>query len=289
MPRKSKNISLPSAGKLEDFAIAILAAGKGTRLRSKHPKVLHAVGGRPLLLHVIEAARQVVPADRIFAIIGHEAEGVRQAVAHSGANFVLQQEQRGTGHALMCAAQALSPYTNVLVLSGDVPLIRPQPSRRLAEFHLQHGGAMTVLTARLPDPSGYGRIVRRRGEEIAAIVEHKALRGKQQKIAEINSGIYAFRVKELLTHLNSLTTDNVHREYYLTDIAALLVRARQKVMALEAENAQEVLGVNTRAELAQLDMQLRKQKAEDLMSAGVTLLRPDTCLIDAEVQIGADT
>src|SRR5438477_10377487 len=133
MPRKSKNISLPSAGKLEDFAIAILAAGKGTRLRSKHPKVLHAVGGRPLLSHVVEAARQVVPANRIFAIIGHEAEVVRQAVAHSGANFVLQPEQRGTGHALMCAAQALAPYANVLDLLGAVPLIRTQTIRALAE------------------------------------------------------------------------------------------------------------------------------------------------------------
>src|SRR2546423_3705919 len=196
MPGKSKKSPLPSPGKLEGFAIAILAAGKGTRLKSKHPKVLHAVGGKPLLLHVVEAARQVVPADRIFGIVGHEAEQVKQAVANSGVNFVLQQEQRGTGHAVMCAAQALAPYTNVLVLSGDVPLIRPQSIRQLAEFHSQHRGAMTVLTARPPDPSGYGRIVRRRGAEIAAIVEQKALRGSQQRIAEINSGIYAFRVKD---------------------------------------------------------------------------------------------
>ena len=289
MPRNLKKAVLPTAGKLEGFAIAILAAGKGTRLKSKHPKVLHAVGGKPLLLHVIEAARQVMPADRIFAIIGHEAEGVRQAVAHSGVNFVLQPEQRGTGHALVCAAQALAPYANVLVLSGDVPLIRPQTIRALAEFHLQHGGAMAVLTARPPDAYGYGRIVRRRGAEIAAIVEQKALRGKQERIAEINSGIYAFRVKDLLARLTDLTNDNFHHEYYLTDIAALLVRARQKVMALEAENAHEVLGVNTRAELAQLDVLLRRRKAEELMSAGVTLLRPETCLIDDQVQVGADT
>src|SRR5438105_15379364 len=132
MPRNLKKAVLPTVGKLEGFAIAILAAGKGTRLKSKHPKVLHAVRGKPLLLHVIEAARQVVPADRIFAIIGHEAESIRQAVAHSGVNFVLQPEQRGTGHALACAAQALAHYANVLVLSGDVPLMRPQTIRALA-------------------------------------------------------------------------------------------------------------------------------------------------------------
>jgi bifunctional UDP-N-acetylglucosamine pyrophosphorylase/glucosamine-1-phosphate N-acetyltransferase len=289
MPRGPKKTTLPAAGKLEGFAIAILAAGKGTRLKSKHPKVLHAVAGKPLLLHVIEAARQVVPAERIFAIIGHEAERVRQTVAHSGVRFVTQAEQRGTGHALTCAASALASFANVLVLSGDVPLIRPQAIRRLADFHLQHRAAMTVLTARPPDATGYGRILRRRGAEIGAIVEQKALRGKQQKISEINSGIYSFRVKDLLTHLNSLTTDNFHGEYYLTDVAALLVRARQKVLALEGEDPQEVLGVNTRAELAHLDMLLRKQKAEELMAAGVTLLRPETCLIDGQVEVAADT
>jgi len=274
---------------LQDFAIAILAAGKGTRLRSKHPKVLHAIAGRPLLAHVIAAARRVVPARNIFAIIGHKAEQVQQAVAHSGVRFVLQKRQRGTGHALMCARPALAGFKNVIVLSGDVPLIRPETIEVLARFHLRNRAAMTVLTARPADPSGYGRIVRKGEAEIAAIVEQGALKPAQAGIGEINSGIYAFKTVALLGQLDGLKTDNVHGEYYLTDVAALLVKAQQKVMALQAANATEVLGVNTRAELAALEAYLHRQKAEALMAAGVTILRPETCSIDPEVKIGADT
>src|SRR5947209_18076590 len=140
--RRPQNAAAPN----DDFAIAIMAAGKGTRLKSKHPKVLHAIAGKPLLQHVIEAARQIVSANRIYAIIGHEAERVQQAVALTGVNFILQQEQRGTGNAIMCARTALAQYRNVIVLSGDVPLIRPQTIERLCRFHIEKRAAMTVLT-----------------------------------------------------------------------------------------------------------------------------------------------
>lgn len=271
------------------IAIAILAAGKGTRLKSRHPKVLHAVAGKALLEHVIAAAKRVAPARDIHTIVGHEAERVRQAVARTGVRFVVQARQRGTGHALQIARPALESHHDVLVLSGDVPLIRPETLERLLAFHRQQRAAMTILTADLQDPTGYGRIVRRRGDEVAAIVEQKALKPAQAGIREINSGIYVFATKALFAHLGKLTTENAHREYYLTDVAGLLRAAREKVVALKAEAPEEILGVNTRAELASLDARLRRAKCEELMAAGVTIVRPETCLIDAQVRVGRDT
>ena len=276
------------------FAIAILAAGKGTRLKSRLPKVLHAIGGKPLLAHVVAAAAQIVPVENIFAIIGHEANKVRAALESTGIGFVLQREQRGTGHAMMEARDALSGFEHVLVLSGDVPLIAPATIARVRDFHTANDAAMTVLTAEPADPTGYGRIFRRvaKGkptDEIDRIVEQKALRGKEAKQREINSGIYAFATGPLYEHIGKLGTDNAHGEYYLTDIAELLRKARRKVLALRADDSSEVLGVNTRMELAELDAKLRAKKARELMEAGTTIFRPETCDIDADVTIGTDT
>src|SRR5438105_12015146 len=172
------------------FAIAIMAAGKGTRLKSKHPKVLHEVGGKPLLAHVIAAATRVVPARDVYAIIGHEAERVRRAVADTEVNFVLQAEQRGTGHAVVVAGEALKKYDHVLVLSGDAPLISSATIAKIRDFHRAENAAMTILTARLEDPTGYGRIIRKsaKSDEVEAIVEQKSLQRGQEKIREINSG-----------------------------------------------------------------------------------------------------
>jgi bifunctional UDP-N-acetylglucosamine pyrophosphorylase/glucosamine-1-phosphate N-acetyltransferase len=273
------------------LAIAILAAGKGTRLKSRHPKVLHTIAGKTLLEHVIAAAKGVVPPTHIYVIIGHEADRVRRQAEHTGVRFVLQSEQRGTGHAMMAAKHALSGYDDLLVLSGDVPLIRAETISRLRDFHLRQGAAMTILTAMLDDPTGYGRIVRRfaNGDDIAEIVEQKSLAPKQEKIREINTGIYGFAVKPLLENLGKLTTDNAHREYYLTDVASLLVRAKQKVVALPTVDPEETLGINTRAELARLDSMLRMRKNAELMQSGVTLFQPESCIIDAAVEIAPDT
>jgi bifunctional UDP-N-acetylglucosamine pyrophosphorylase/glucosamine-1-phosphate N-acetyltransferase len=272
------------------FAIAIMAAGKGTRLKSKHPKVLHSIGGKPLLAHVIAAAAQVVPAADIYAIIGHEADRVQQSVLATGVNFIVQNEQRGTGHAIMTARPALEKYDFFLVLSGDVPLIQPETIQRLRQFHLASKATMTILTAEPDDPGSYGRILRKgKGDEVAAIIEQKALKKSQLGLREINSGIYAFSSKPLFARIHQLTTDNAHQEFYLTDMAAILVRAGQKVVALKAADTQEVLGVNTRAELADLDARLRQRKCAELMAAGVTIFRPETCVIDADVSIGPDT
>src|SRR3954468_6144672 len=161
-------------------AIAIMAAGKGTRLKSKDPKVLHRIGGLTLLEHVIAAASQVIPTRDIYAIVGHEEARVRDAVKHTGVNFISQPEQRGTGHAMICAEGSLKGHDDIVVLSGDVPLIRPESIRRLLEFHQSKGAAMTILTTEPSDPSGYGRIIRKSGDAVAAIVEQKALNPKQQ-------------------------------------------------------------------------------------------------------------
>ncbi|HYX70077.1 MAG TPA: bifunctional UDP-N-acetylglucosamine diphosphorylase/glucosamine-1-phosphate N-acetyltransferase GlmU [Terriglobales bacterium] len=300
MPRSLRQTIAPGLSKPkkpsgpQKFAVAILAAGMGTRLKSQHPKVLHQIAGRPLLQYVIEAATALVPPADVFAVIGHEAERVRAAVAASGVQFVVQQPQRGTGHALMVAREALQKYDHVLVLSGDVPLIRPATITRVRDFHLAKDAAMTILTAEPPDPTGYGRVLRRlRGlrpaDDVLAIVEQKALTPEQRDLREINSGIYAFAARPLFAHLDQLGTDNAHHEFYLTDMAALLAKAKETVVALKAEDAGEVLGINTRAELARLDALLRERKCAQLMEAGVTIYRPETCTIDAAVEAGADT
>jgi bifunctional UDP-N-acetylglucosamine pyrophosphorylase/glucosamine-1-phosphate N-acetyltransferase len=273
------------------FAIAILAAGKGTRLKSKRPKVLHPIGGLPLLAHVIRAASAVVAGSDIYCIIGHEAERVREAVSGYGVGFVEQREQHGTGHAMMQCRQALAAYDAVLVLSGDVPLIRPETIARLRDFHLAHQAAMTILTAEPLDPFGYGRILRSSAgsDEVAAIVEQKSLVAAQAEIREVNSGIYAFQVKTLFRYIDRLSTDNPHHEFYLTDLAGILRRAGESVLGLKAADASEVLGVNTRAELASLDSILRARKTAQLMAEGVTIFQPETCVIDPDVQVGPDT
>jgi bifunctional UDP-N-acetylglucosamine pyrophosphorylase / glucosamine-1-phosphate N-acetyltransferase len=285
MPR-SKNDRLVSR-----TAIAIMAAGKGTRLKSKHPKVLHEVGGKPLLAHVIAAATKVVPASDVYAIIGHEADRVRAAVASSGVGFVLQETQRGTGHALMVAREALAFYDLVIVLSGDAPLITPQTIEKLRDFHTSKKAAMTLLTACLRNPSGYGRILRKKAgsDDVQAIVEQKNLSSAQQKISEINAGFYAFDAQRLFSHIDKLSADNHHGEFYLTDMAAILAKAKQRVVAVQASNSYEVLGGNTRAELADIDQHMRMAKCQQLMAQGVTILYPQTCVIDNDVEVGTDT
>jgi bifunctional UDP-N-acetylglucosamine pyrophosphorylase / glucosamine-1-phosphate N-acetyltransferase len=273
------------------FAIAIMAAGKGTRLKSRHPKVLHEIGGKALLGHVIAAATRVVRAEDVYCIIGHEAERVREATQHTGVQFVLQREQRGTGDAVAQARKALSGYEHVLVLSGDVPLIRPETIARVRDFHIANRADMTLLTTVPPDATGYGRVLRKAGssDEVEAIVEQKAATPEQLRVREINSGIYAFRTAPLFDNIRKIKIDNPAREYYLTDLAGILGRGGKRVLALATDRPTEVLGVNRRAELAALDAAMRLHKCEELMDAGVTIYRPETCVIDAEVEIAPDT
>ena len=273
------------------LAIVIMAAGKGTRLKSRRPKVLHQVGGRALVEHVITAAAQVVEPKDIYVVIGHEAEQVRTALAPTGVQFVVQAEQRGTGHAILTARPEIEDYEDLIVLSGDVPMITTKTILKLRDFHLEQQAAMTILTARPEDPTGYGRVIRKSAAEpdVVAIVEQKALKAEQQYAPEINSGIYAFRAEPLFKHIGQLSTDNAQGEYYLTDMAALLVKAKGRVVALESADSHEVLGANTIAEMMQLDAEMRMRTARALMAEGVTIFRPETSVIDGTVKVGADT
>ncbi len=219
MPKPTSPSAKATKKKSATFAVAILAAGKGTRLKSRRPKVLHEIAGMPLLAHVVAAAAEVVAPANIFAIVGHEAERVRKALQSTGIGFIVQNEQLGTGHAMMIARSALQAFDNVLVLSGDVPLIKADTIARVRDFHIANHAAMTMLTAEPDEPTGYGRVFRKvaRGketDEVDRIVEHNALRGKEVKQREINSGIYAFATKPLYAQIGKLGTDNAHREYY---------------------------------------------------------------------------
>ncbi|HLW84225.1 MAG TPA: bifunctional UDP-N-acetylglucosamine diphosphorylase/glucosamine-1-phosphate N-acetyltransferase GlmU [Candidatus Sulfotelmatobacter sp.] len=273
------------------MAVAIMAAGKGTRLKSQLPKVLHEVGGKPLLAHVIRAATALVPAHDVYVIIGHEAERVRAAVEATGVRFVLQSEQRGTGHALMVAQSALAGYDHVIVAYGDAPLITAETIGRLRDFHLGERAAMSLLSADLENPTGYGRVLRKSAgrAEVQAIVEEKAASATQKKIYEINSGFYIFAIPDLYANIAKLSTANAHSEYYLTDMAAILRKNEKKVVVWKTANPSEVLGGNTRAELAEIDEKMRLTKCRQLMADGVTVFYPATCVIDADVEIAPDT
>jgi len=273
------------------LAVVIMAAGKGTRLKSRRPKVLHEIGGKPLLSHVIAAASRIVAPANIFVVVGHQATTVQTAVAGTGVHFVEQAEQRGTGHAIQCARESIAGFENILVLSGDVPLIRPETIEKVWQFHREQQAAMTILTAAPDDPTGYGRILRKSPgtPDIEAIVEQKSLAPEQLSLREINSGIYAFKTAPLLADLDRLTANNAHGELYLTDMAGLLRAAGERVVAIEAADAGEVLGANTIAELVALDATMRAATANRLMAAGVTIFRPDTCVIDADVEVSPDT
>jgi bifunctional UDP-N-acetylglucosamine pyrophosphorylase / glucosamine-1-phosphate N-acetyltransferase len=273
------------------LAIVIMAAGKGTRLKSRRPKVLHQIGGRALVEHVVSAAARVVEPKDIYVVIGYEAEAVRTALQHTGVRFVVQAEQRGTGHAIQTAKPEVDGYENLIVLSGDAPMITTETILKLRDFHLEQQAAMTVLTTRPADPTGYGRVVRKSADkpDVIAIVEQKALKGEQIFAPEINAGIYAFRSEPLFKHIGQLSTDNAHGEYYLTDMAALLVKAKERVVALETTDVHEVLGANTIAEMMELDAEMRMRTARALMDEGVTIFRPETSVIDSTVTVGADT
>jgi bifunctional UDP-N-acetylglucosamine pyrophosphorylase/glucosamine-1-phosphate N-acetyltransferase len=288
--KKSANAPSSSMSIPPRIAVAIMAAGKGTRLKSQLPKVLHEVGGKPLLAHVIAAATKVVPPNDVFAIIGHEADRVRTAVANTGVNFILQTEQRGTGHALMVAKDALSAYDHVIVLSGDAPQITPQTIASLLNFHLDEQAAMTLLSADLDHPTGYGRVIRKgASSEVQAIVEEKSATPAQKEIREINAGFYVFATPQLFSHITKLSTANPHAEYYLTDMAEVLRQARQRVVVWKTDYPGEVLGANTRAELSYIDYQMRMRKCHELMAEGVSIFFPATCVIDNDVRIAPDT
>ena len=230
-------------------AAIILAAGKGTRMSSDLPKVLHDVGGKPMVGHVIDALRPLT-AGRIYLIVGYRAELVEEVCKDEGVHFVLQREQLGTGHAVMQAEQALGEFDGtVLVLNGDVPCIRTATIEAFVRYHQAEGAAATVMTARLEDASGYGRIIREPDGSLARIVEHKDASGGERAINEINSGLFCFDRRRLFEALEATSRDNTQGEYYLTDVIEVLKARGEPVRACCVDDAREVTGVNTDAEL----------------------------------------
>jgi bifunctional UDP-N-acetylglucosamine pyrophosphorylase / glucosamine-1-phosphate N-acetyltransferase len=272
-----------------DIAIVILAAGKGTRLKSALAKVLHRAGGRSLVEHVVRACQPLKPREMI-AVVGHQSEDVTAAVAPLGVKTALQQPQRGTGHAMLIARRAISPRAKLaILLPGDAPLIRAETLAALARAHRETGAAATILSAEIENPAGYGRIVRQEDGSVAAIVEDSALSDDQRAIHEINSSIYCFSLAELWPCLASLKPRNVHKELYLTDAIAVLRQKGENVQAVLAADPDEVLGCNTRADLAAVDAVFRRRKRAAVMDAGVTIELPETVVIDPDVVVGADT
>jgi bifunctional UDP-N-acetylglucosamine pyrophosphorylase/glucosamine-1-phosphate N-acetyltransferase len=272
----------------KDLAIVILAAGKGTRLKSSLAKVLHRAGGRTLVAQVLRACAPLA-AKRNIAVVGHQAEEVTAAVTPYGAATVLQQPQHGTGHAMQVARRALGNAKFAIVLPGDAPLVRTETLKSLLSTHRSAGAAATVLTAVVADPRGYGRILRKSDTAISAIVEESQLTGEQADINEINSAIYCFTLEKLWPALAQVKPNNRHREIYLTDAVAVLAAKGEKVLAQVAADAREVLGCNTRADLGEVDRIFREWKRAELMDAGVTIQLPETVLIDPEVTAGEDT
>jgi len=272
-----------------EFIVVILAAGQGTRLRSALAKVLHRAGGRTLVEHVVRACQPLKPR-AIVAVVGHQAEQVSGLLEPLGVRTVLQQPQRGTGHAMLVARRALAGRARfAIVLPGDAPLVRAETLAALAQTHRQGNASATILSAEVPQPAGYGRILRRNDGSVSAIVEDSALTDDQRAINEINSSIYAFTLEKLWPCLAQLRPDNKHREFYLTDAIALLRQQGQTVLAQLAPEPDEVLGCNTRANLAAVDAIFRHRKRAALMDSGVTIEMPETVRVDPDVTVGADT
>ena len=273
----------------------VLAAGKGTRMKSELPKVLHPISGLAIIERVLRTASALNPAT-INVVIGHGAEQLRKAVGSfripglsAPIRFVVQEQQLGTGHALLQTRPLLEGQPGTLVLlSGDVPLLSVNTLRALLDTHHEAGAAATVVTANFQRPFGYGRIVRTAGK-ISKIVEERDASDAQRKIGEINSGIYAFALEPLFKALDSIGTANNQGEYYLPDLIAIYRKQRKAVTTWLVERGDEIRGINSRTELAEVSSMVRQQKNEELMAAGVTLIDPATTYVDADVVVGADT
>src|SRR3954471_13265892 len=274
---------------MSETHVVILAAGQGTRMKSALPKVLHRIGGRSLIEHVLRTAEALKPAT-VTTIVGHRAEVVREHLAwRPNIGFALQEPQLGTAHALQQAEQALAGRTGtVVLLSGDVPLLSAATLHRLIEVHRGAEAAATVVTATVARPYGYGRIVRSNGK-IVRIVEERDATPAERQIKEINGGIYAFDLAPLFDALRGIASRNAQGEFYLTDLVAIYRRRKLPVETHMVENAEEIRGINSRTELAEVSRLVRQTKNEEMMAAGVTLVDPATTYIEPGVEIGRDT
>lgn len=270
----------------------ILAAGEGTRMKSKHPKVLHRISGKPLLSYVLDEA-QSAGINKNVVIVGHGKDAVKESI--TGENIIYEEQPvhqgapYGTGYAVMQGMEHVGDEDNVVVLCGDTPLITARTLTELMEYHNANDNKATVLTTWLEDPTGYGRIVRRDEGSLQAIVEHKDATEDQRKILEINSGIYCFSGRELKLGLDGIDNDNSQNEYYLTDVIGILVQGGHKVGAFMIQDSSQIHGINSRVQLAQADDIIRERINASHMEKGVTLINPKDTYIESTVRIGRDT
>lgn len=270
---------------MPNLAAVIMAAGKGTRMKSKLPKVMHPLAGKPLIEHVLGAVNQV-GIDQPLVILGHGREVVAARISER-ANIVVQAEQFGTGHAVMQAMPYLDDVENVLILSGDQPLLKPETLRALIERHNVQGVAATVLTASMDEPYGYGRIIKK-DEQLVKIVEEKDATPEERQIKEINTGTYCFKVSALREALTKITPQNAQGEYYLTAVFDIFLKQGEKMITYCTSDSHEALGINSRGQLAEAEGIFRARLLEYWMDEGVTVVDPATTFIDAEVQIAQD-
>jgi len=271
----------------ENLDVVILAAGLGTRMKSATIKILHPAAGRPIIDYVLDLAGDVCERPPIM-VIGHQREAVQKAVGER-ARFAVQEQQKGTGHAVLQAAPLLDGARHVLILSGDVPLTRPETLRRLLDEHQQSQNALTLLTMKLDDPAMYGRIVRDADGAVTRIVEAKDASNAEKAIREVNAGIYVFDAEHLIGNLRNLSTNNSQGEYYLTDVLGALRDSGKRVGAVITDDPIEALGVNSRADLASVEGEIQRRVVSKLMTDGVTFRNPATVVIDSTVSIGNDT
>jgi len=266
----------------------ILAAGKGTRMKSDKAKVLHELFFKPMLHHVLDTVQQA-RIDDLAVIVGHQKEKVLDSLSGYHFSPIIQEEQLGTGHAVLCAEPACSAADLVMILCGDTPLIRPDTLQTMIREHLASAAMLTLMTTRLDDPFGYGRIITDSDGHILKIVEQKDASENQQKIREINAGIYLVAADFLFPALKQIGTDNSQGEVYLTDIVSIAVRRGHRVCKFRHTPAIDVLGVNSRVELAQAHAELQIRHNREIMLGGVTMYSPETILIDPDSSIGGDS
>jgi len=273
-----------------DVSVVILAAGLGTRMKSRQAKVLHRAGGDTLVGHVVNTALESARAERIFVVVGHQADKVREAVGPRGVGFIEQTEQKGTGHAVLCGRDQLALLGGLLVICyGDCPLVRKETIAGLIQQQANSSAAATLISTYLEDPTGYGRVIRDAHGNVKAIVEQKAANSEQLRVREINAGIYCFNAELFWKHAHEIQPNSVANEYYLTDMVEILIRAGHAIQPYVIDDPGELLGINTRVELAAVDRIFRERTVRDLMLSGVTIERPETVTIDAQVKIGMDS
>lgn len=266
----------------------ILAAGAGTRMKSKTPKVLHKVCGKPMVMHVVEQAR-LAGTGNIVVVVGHKAEQVQKTLEDQDLKFAVQKEQLGTGHAVMEAVSFIPDEGSSFVLCGDTPLITAETLKKFADYHESRNDAVTVLTARLENPYGYGRIIRGDGDQLLRIVEQKDADSAEQAVNEVNAGMYCFQNTFLKSHIGKLSNENAQQEYYITDLIAMAVESGAGAGAYTVEDADEIMGVNQRIQLSHAVSLMRRRIVEKHMLNGVTVVNPEDVYIESDVEIGMDT